>query len=326
MAAAFCHQSNSRRSAGVPVTQQRLRRRREAGVPTKSKGKADPWESEIVSRMLRPRRMSPQRRGGTDGHASHGLGEGERWLRIQGHVSLPRCALHVVPLDPGLISVTEQKFPMLKSEQRVFVLLNLTGACLVPAGLQEAVTSQACNAHQHWRDVRHYSLGPMPWVSCDLEADMANCSPTSVSVCGCLCFCVCVCMCVRACVRVVCVRVCACVRACVRVVRVCVCVYVCVCAHALNGMCVCVCVCACMLSVVVACICSDVNHNSAKPFMTSGVCVRAYVRACVRVCGACVRSCVCVCACALAQLCACMRACVCTYVLWLLHVFAEMSH
>jgi hypothetical protein len=46
MAEAFCHQSNSRRSAGVPVTQQRLRRRREAGVPTKSKGKPDAGESQ----------------------------------------------------------------------------------------------------------------------------------------------------------------------------------------------------------------------------------------------------------------------------------------
>ena len=49
----------------------------------------------------------------------------------------------------------------------------------------------------------------------------------------------------------------------------------------------------------------------------------AYVRACVRVCGVCVCLCVCACVRALAQLCACIRACVRTYVLWLLHVFAD---
>ena len=167
--------------------------------------------------------MSPQRRGGTDCHASHDLGEGERWLHIQGHVSLPRCALHVVPLDPGLIRVTEQKFPMLTCEQRVFrvVLLNLAGA-LVPAGLREAAASRH-------RLAMHTSIGemcattpwdPCPWVPGNLEADMENCSPAHCDECECvwlpvlLCMCVYVCACVCACQCGVCVR--ACVRECVR--------------------------------------------------------------------------------------------------------------
>jgi hypothetical protein len=257
--------------------------------------------------MLRPRRMSPQRRGGTDCHASHDLGEGERWLRIQGHVSLPRCALHVVPLDPGLIRVTEQKFPMLTCEQRVFrvVLLNLAGA-LVPAGLREAAASRH-------RLAMHTSIGEMcattPWDPClGSQATLKQIwrivhqpTVTSVSVCGCLCFCVCVCMCVRACVLAS--VVCVCVRACVSVCAVI--------AWARST--------PCWMRLDLAHPTSPRSSVQILPrhpelCARNLRCVCACVRACMRACMWCVRVFVRLCVCARACSVVCVHTCVCAYV------------